>query len=190
MDLKIKEKPLLHGREHGGVVSRGKEKAVHNLIFSGERIIPTRNIQLYRIRFNNQMENNGGRQERAVLALWRKPVLSKLCFLPHHFLEIGSSFPSSTPPKWKTPPWPLPQLGLAECQGQGVFQRLSLASPEQGLETSVRVSAWLTSKVNQLQDATTSDFYEPCSGFCIAFDLRRDLHTLIRPPAATHSIGT
>lgn len=138
------------------------------------------------------MENNGGRQERAVLALWRKPVLSKLQFLPHHFLEIGSSFPSSTPPM-EDIPWPHPQLLLAECQGQGVFQRLSLASPGQGLETSVRVSAWLT-KVNQLQDATTSDFYELCSGLCLAFDLRRDLHTLIRPPyhpceAATHSIG-
>lgn len=33
MHLKIKEEPLLHGREHGGVVSRGKEKAVYNLIF-------------------------------------------------------------------------------------------------------------------------------------------------------------
>lgn len=167
----------------------GKRRLYTTSFFSGERMIPIRNIQLNRIRLIIKWKTmGGGRQERAVLALWRKPVLSKLRLLPHHFLEIGSSFPSSTSPQMEDTPWPLPQLGMAECQGQGVFQRLSL-------ETSVRVSAWLTSKVNQLQDATTSDFYEPCSGLCIVFDLRRDLHTLIRPPyhpceAATHSIGT
>lgn len=177
MHLKIKEKPLLHGREHGGVVSRGKEKAVYNLIFSGERIIPTRNIRTaLQDTLNNQMENNGGgRQERAVLALWCKPVLSKLQILTPPFSRDWLLIPLLHSPQMEDTPWPLPQLGLAECQGQGVFQRRSL-------ETSVRVSAWLTSKVNQLQDATTSDFYELCSGLCIAFDLRRDLHTLIRPP--------
>lgn len=33
--LEIKEKPLLNGRERGGVVGKGKEKAVHNLLSSG-----------------------------------------------------------------------------------------------------------------------------------------------------------
>lgn len=68
MHLKIKEEPLLHGREHGGVVSRGKEKAVYNLIFSGERIIPTKNIQLYRIRLIikwKTMGEGGGRKGRS-----------------------------------------------------------------------------------------------------------------------------
>lgn len=60
MHLKIKEEPLLHGREHGGVVSRGKEKAVYNLIFSGEKIIPTKNIQLYRIRLIIKWKTMGG----------------------------------------------------------------------------------------------------------------------------------
>lgn len=105
------------------MVSRGGG-AVYNLIFSGERIIPTRNIQLYRIRLIIKWKTmgEGGRQERAVLALWRKPVLSKLRFLPHHFLEIGSSFPSSTPPKGKTPHGHSPSSGWQNARGKVYFK--------------------------------------------------------------------
>lgn len=118
---------------------------------------------------------------------------------PHHLLIFTRDWLLAplppTLPQMEDTPRPLPQLSLASCQGQGVFQRQSLASPGQSLETSVSVSACLTSKVNQLRDATTSDFYEMRSALCIAFDLRRDLHTLIRPPyhpceAAMHLRGT
>lgn len=42
------------------MVSRGKEKAAYNLIFSREKIIPTRNIHLYRIRLIIKWKTMGG----------------------------------------------------------------------------------------------------------------------------------
>lgn len=137
----------------------------------------------------HQMENNvGGRQHT-------KEYDASVYFLAPPFSRLASHSPPPTLPQMEDTPWPLPLLWLAVCQGQGVFQRQSLASPGQSLETSVGLSACLTSKVSQLQDATTSDFYEMCSALCIAFDLRRALHTLIRSPyhpweAARHLRGT
>lgn len=143
----------------------------------------------------------GGGTQRSSLAYDANLYFLNYRSWPHHLLIFTRDWllaPLHTPPNGRHPtatPPALPQLSLASCQGQGVFQRQSLASPGQSLETSVSVSACLTSKVNQLRDATTSDFYEMRSALCIAFDLRRDLHTLIRPPyhpceAAMHLRGT
>lgn len=100
----------------------------------------------------NQMENNGGGRKRSCLSYG-----ASLYFLNYDscpmFPRDWLLIPLLHSPQMEDTPWPLPQLWLAECQGQGVFQRQSLASPGQDLETSVRVSAWLTSKVSQLQDA-------------------------------------